>query len=98
MRRAALVVAALVGVAVLTLGCSSGSDAPELTEASLAKVLRDDYDIPPGQADCVARQAFARLSSDELDELQERKKGDEVPLELQRKLRDAVIPCAGAGP
>lgn len=74
-----------------------GDGAEDLTEAQLAEILRDEYEVPAEQADCVAGQAFARLTSDELALLQERDDEDEVPVELQRKLRAAVTPCAGAG-
>lgn len=88
----------LAGGMVLGLGACGGDDGPDaLTEDGLARILRDDYDIPAEQADCVAGQAFARLTSDELAMLQERESDDEVSVELQRKLRAAVTPCAGAG-
>lgn len=97
----AKVVALLVGVAVAvvlivvsTRGGGGGDGAPSSPE-DLARVLQREYDYPEDRAGCVADQVFARLSDEEVTEVQELLARDaELPADLQRKLRAAVVPCA----
>lgn len=74
-------------------GCSGDGD----PEADLAEALREDFDMPAEQADCVAAQAFERLTEDEIELLRERDDDDELEPELRSKLEAAVAPCASAG-
>ena len=67
------------------------------TRAELAEVLQDRADLPAEQADCVAGQVFDRLSEDEIATLRRHEDGDDLPAELERKLRTALTPCASVG-
>jgi hypothetical protein len=90
--------AALVGVLALALGACGGDDGgPPTTEADLARILRDERDLPAEQAECIAAEAYDRLTEDELEVLRERDEDDDLDPALERKLQAAVAPCASAG-
>jgi len=93
----ALAVVAVLVVGGLVLANRGDDDGSPTTESDLARILRDDRDLTREVADCVAGQAFDRLSEDELTELRERGPDDELAPELRRKLEAAVAPCASAG-
>ncbi|HEV7722542.1 MAG TPA: hypothetical protein VGO60_14720 [Iamia sp.] len=93
----ALAVLAVLVVGGLVLASRGGEDTGPTTEADLARILREDRDLTREVADCMAGQAFDRLSEDELDELREREADDELAPELRRKLEATVAPCASAG-
>lgn len=94
MRRA--LAAGLVALALLA-GCGGDGDdggRPE-TADELARVLRDSRGLTDEQAECLADQVFARLSAEEIDRVQDLLAGDEeLPADLERKLRQAIVPCA----
>ena len=89
MRRVA--VGLVLGLALV--GCGGEGD----PEADLATSLREDFDMPAEQADCVAAQAYDRLRDDEIERLRERDGDEELEPELRAKLEAAVAPCASAG-
>ena len=89
----ALLGAVVVG-ALLLGGCGGDDDgdAPS-SEAELATALEDQQGMSPERAECVAAQAYARLSDDELASLAGQS-ADELSDELRSKLRTALTPCA----
>lgn len=91
-----LVALAVVGTLVVgsgLAGCGGDGD----PEADLADRLEQDFDLPAEQADCVAAQAYDRLTDEELDLLRDREADDDLAPDLRRKLEAAVAPCASAG-
>lgn len=94
-RRSGVALVLVLGVALA--GACGGDDASEgqpSSPAALARVLEDRYEMEAGQASCVADQVFARLSEEEIRRLQELEDTEDLPGELQEKLRRAVTPCA----
>ena len=89
-----VVLVAIGGFVLVNRGDDGGSPT---TQADLARILRDDRDLEPAVAACVAAQAYDRLTEDELDLLRTRGPDDELAPELRRKLEAAVAPCASAG-
>jgi hypothetical protein len=89
---------ALAAVAVATLllaGCGDDGDDGALTRDGLADLLVSERDMPAEQARCVADQVFARLSEDEIATVEQvAQDDDDLPPALERKLANAMTPCA----
>lgn len=86
-------VAVVVALAVAG-GCSGGDDggAPD-SEEELARALEETQGMSPERAECVAAQAYARLTEDERASLAGQSADDLSP-ELRATLRTALTPCA----
>lgn len=98
MRRVAALAAVVLAATMAFGACGDdGGGDPPTTEADLARILRDARDLPQEQAECIAAEAYDRLSEEELEALRERGDDDDLDPALERKLRAAVAPCASAG-
>lgn len=92
--RGAVLVVALAVLAPAACGGDDGGGPPE-SAGELTAVLRDSYGVSPERASCMAEQVFARLTEDEITEVRQRLAAEEeLPAELTRKLRSAIVPCA----
>lgn len=89
--------AAVLVAGCLLTGCGGDDGGSPTTEADLARILQEEREVPRDQADCMAAEAYDRLTEDELEHLRQRDEDDELDAELRRKLEAAVAPCASAG-